>query len=114
MEHPWYIRVSLGSHNWNDPTRPDKFVTLSKIALHPRDYDVAIFTLSEIIQFNQKMSPICLPATNKDYAGMKGKVTGWGIDIDGYNANTHTENVSQPEMFASLFPPSEEVDRVAI
>ena len=44
------------------------------------------------------MSPICLPATNKDYAGMKGKVTGWGIDIEGYNANTHTENVSQPEM----------------
>ena len=99
MEHPWYIRVSLGDHNWNDPSKPDMFVTLSKITLHPRDYDVAIFTLSEKIQFNKKIAPICLPSVKKNYGGMSGIATGWGINMEGYN-NTNGQHgtISQPEL----------------
>ena len=99
LDYPWYLRVSLGAHNWNDPTRPQKFVTLAKITLHPYDYDVAIFTLSEKIQFNQRISPICLPAAKKDYAGMSAIATGWGINMDGYNNSLRQHgNVSQPEV----------------
>ena len=92
------LRVSLGDHNWHDPTRPDKYVTLSKITLHPKNWDVAIFTLSEEIQFNKKIAPICLPAkTDKDYAGDMGIVTGWGISVDGYSHNSaRYQNVRQP------------------
>ena len=54
------------------------------------EYDVAILTLSQKIKLNSKISPICLPADNreKSYAGQTGQVSGWGIDKDNFNSVT--------------------------
>ena len=82
-KHPSFIRVSLGDQNWNDTDF--KFVTVSKFLIHPNffsiwhKYDVAILTLSEKIEFSNKVSPICLPSSDGDYAGEMGTITGWGM-----------------------------------
>ena len=38
-----------------------------------------ILTLSEKIEFSNKVSPICLPSSDGDYAGEMGTITGWGM-----------------------------------
>ena len=72
------VRVSLGNHDWKD--KDVKLVTVSKITTHYLgivDFDVAILTLSQKVQFNERISPICLPAEGegamKDYSGRTGK-----------------------------------------
>ena len=61
LRHPQFLRVSVGDHNWKD--EEFKFVTLSKILIHPNHspddylYDVAILTLSERIELSNKVSP---------------------------------------------------------
>ena len=71
------VRVSLGNHDWKD--KDVKLVTVSKITTHYLgivDFDVAILTLSQKVQFNDRISPICLPAEGegamKDYSGRTG------------------------------------------
>ena len=71
------VRVSLGNHDWKD--KDVKLVTVSKITTHYLgivDFDVAILTLSQKVQFNERISPICLPAEGegamKDYSGRTG------------------------------------------
>ena len=72
------LRVSLGNHDWKD--EDVKLVTVSKITTHYLgivDFDVAILTLSQKVQFNERISPICLPAEGegammKDYSGRTG------------------------------------------
>ena len=81
--HGWFlrafVRVSLGNHDWKD--EDVKLVTVSKITTHYLgivDFDVAILTLSQKVQFNERISPICLPAEGegamKDYSGRIGIV----------------------------------------
>ena len=85
LKYPWYIRVSIGDHHLKDDKF--KYVTVSKIILHPELYDVAIFTLSQrILQFNKKISPICLPDNDgsKDYSSETAQVTGWGVNVNNF------------------------------
>ena len=96
MEHPWYMRVSLGDHNWRD--KKFKFVTLSNIVVHPEEWDVAIFTLSKKINFSNKISPICLPATDDDHAGRLAVITGWGFTKDNFIPNVHPQPPQPPEL----------------
>ena len=96
MEHPWYMRVSLGDHNWKD--KKFKFVTLSNIVVHPEEWDVAIFTLSKKINFSNKISPICLPAMDDDHAGRLAIITGWGFTKDNFIPNVHPQPPQPPEL----------------
>ena len=97
LKYPQYLRVSVGDHNWKD--EEFKFVTLSKILIHPNYspddylYDVAILTLSERIEFSNKVSAICLPSGVGDYAGELGTVTGWGqVDVPFDEDNHHLDH----------------------
>ena len=97
LKYPQYLRVSVGDHNWED--EEFKFVTLLKILIHPNYspndylYDVAILTLSERIEFSNKVSAICLPSSGGDYAGEMGTVTGWGqVDVPFDEDNHHLDH----------------------
>ena len=93
------VRVSLGNHDWKD--KDVKLVTVSKITTHYLgivDFDVAILTLSQKVQFNDRISPICLPAEGegamKDYSGRTGIEVSQGNFANFYNIlkanNRHT------------------------
>jgi Trypsin len=53
--------------------------------LHPKfinlsfydDYDIALVTLAEKIQFSKTIKPICLPAPGDDFTGQAATVAGW-------------------------------------
>ena len=100
LKYPWYIRVSIGDHHLKDDKF--KYVTVSSITLHPELYDVAIFTLSQrILQFNKKISPICLPDNDgsKDYSSETGQVTGWGVSVNNYKEPKPYENPASLDYF---------------
>ena len=100
LKYPWYIRVSIGDHHLKDDKF--KYVTVSKIILHPELHDVAIFTLSQrILQFNKKISPICLPDNDgsKDYSSETGQVTGWGVNVNNYREPKPYESPASLDYF---------------
>ena len=119
-KYPSFIRVSLGDQNWNDTEF--KFVTVSKFLIHPKFtsiiapffllYDVAILTLSEKIEFSNKVSPICLPSSDGDYAGEMATITGWGMvdvpfDEDKHQLVTNDSIGSQTFTFPKGYLPVE-------
>lgn len=59
--------------------------TVANVALHPKfknhsvydDYDMALVTVQQRIQFGRTVKPICLTKVNGDYTGRSGIVAGW-------------------------------------
>lgn len=64
---------------------------IEKVIMHPHwtayeNYDIqdmAIYQTSRPIQFSDKVVPICLPTSPKDYSGMKVMTAGWGLTSEG-------------------------------
>ena len=78
------IDVLLGGHNVEDSTKTT--VRVDDITIDPKysggrpyNYDFAILTLTEEIQFSRTVSPACLPSDITElYTGQVATVTGWG------------------------------------
>lgn len=82
------IRVTLGEHNTNLLEGTEKTIMASYAVKYPtyvgsaNNYvgDIALIKLSEPVQFNAYISPICMPAQGEEVApvGSGVIVTGWG------------------------------------
>ncbi|XP_045110865.1 trypsin-1-like, partial [Portunus trituberculatus] len=57
---------------------------------HGIDFDIAIITLKEALNFKlQQIGPICLPSNNKStYAGVNATAVGWGVTME---SGTHPD-----------------------
>jgi len=85
-EDPRNFQIVVGQHSKKRPDKYTKKHNVAKIINHPRwnpqtlEHDIAVIKLSEDIQFNDAVQPICLPQSNWIYAdGGKFLVTGWGL-----------------------------------
>ena len=58
--------------------------------MHPKKYDVSIFTLSEKINFSKKILPICLSPIPGYFPGKIATITGWGFTKDNYHHKEDT------------------------
>ncbi|XP_022123540.2 venom serine protease isoform X1 [Pieris rapae] len=87
-KNPSNLAVVVGEHDISTGTDTPgtKAYLVSNIRIHPQfsdvnyDYDIAIITVAQNIQFNEYASPVCLPFkfANYDFAGQKLTITGWG------------------------------------
>jgi len=77
--------VLLGDHSLSDSE--EKRVKVCNIKNHPAydddtfDYDFSVLTLCEEVEFNDKISPVCLPKIEGQVTQYEGKdaiVSGWG------------------------------------
>ena len=88
--HLWFdpdsFVVRLGSVFWSDPDPDAVERSIARIHLHP-DYklfvgldDVAVVILSEPVQFNDVIRPICLPTGNEiERHYRQCWIAGWGV-----------------------------------
>jgi len=91
-------KIKLGVFNQFKEDEPgEKIVRLSEIHVHPKYgqvgvlYDVAVLKLAEPLEFNNHVSPVCLPAnTNEEQpeGGTPIFLTGWGNTRPGKNTDT--------------------------
>ncbi|XP_074597493.1 proclotting enzyme-like [Brevipalpus obovatus] len=92
VKEPSTYKVRLGEHNIKEDTPDDATVDydIESIIVHP-DYnvpgafsnDIAILKLKPRVQFNERISPACLPYDSelfryKDVTGRQATITGWG------------------------------------
>ena len=80
----WDIEVVAGDHNLFAEERSEQTFGVSEIIMHPHynilnlmDNDVALLKLDGHIQYNDEVSPICLPEKDVDPEYMC-TVTGFG------------------------------------
>ena len=82
--------VDLGEHDYSNSKA--KRVSIAKITPFPKymvgghvsHYDIAVLTLSSIVEYSRNISPVCLPAhTMGNHAGKDAIVTGWGVTEPG-------------------------------
>lgn len=81
----------LGAYNLSIRERGVIQSDVSAIYVHPDwkvygdkyDADIAIFTLSRIVQFTNYIQPVCMPAQNSVVSGSRGSIVGWGISDKG-------------------------------
>ncbi|KAK4311940.1 hypothetical protein Pmani_016606 [Petrolisthes manimaculis] len=87
------VEVTLGDHN-RDTTKTTQYSLRSKveqIIVHQNydattvNNDIALFKLSEPVEYSNGVQPICLPCsvTPETLQGQKGTVTGWGTTSAG-------------------------------
>jgi len=82
------IRLQLGAHNKN---QPEITARVSKIDIHPdwtgllsQAPDAAILTLTQPIEFSDKIRPVCLPSDpSVTFQNKVVKATGWGYTKPG-------------------------------
>ena len=78
-----YPRIAVGDHNVNIVEDGEENFRVKSWVSHPEynvrttDYDYAIITLEEEIQFSDSAWPVCLP-TKELSGGEEATVTGWG------------------------------------
>ncbi|KAK0133294.1 Prothrombin [Merluccius polli] len=84
------ILVRLGKHNRARYEQGlEKIVPIDNIIVHPKynwkenlNRDIALLHLKRVVQFDDRIHPVCLPSkliTRKlMFEGYKGRVTGWG------------------------------------
>ena len=80
------IEVIIGEHTLDDEIASGSRYGVSLITNDPSytgppnyDYDFSILTLSKMVSFTNKISPVCLPWNLEEkYAGHVATVTGWG------------------------------------
>jgi len=77
--------VLLGEHNWKDITGSERRVEVCNVANHQNyekvAYDYSVLTLCEEVEFNQAISPVCLPTEEgkgSKYENVAAVVSGWG------------------------------------
>ena len=88
------ISVYVGIHN-KDAVPPSNSIRVSSVVTHPQynggtfENDIAVVTLAQPIQFNDKIQPACLPDSGfPAYDQLIGKnvvITGWGDQWGGSN-----------------------------
>ncbi|CAK1543364.1 unnamed protein product [Leptosia nina] len=85
---PYNLAVVVGEHDTStgSDSPGTRAYRVVKLQTHPYyteatyDYDIAIITLAESIQFNEYASPVCLPFkfANYDFTGESLTILGWG------------------------------------
>jgi len=83
--------VVIGQHNKRKADSYTKRIKVTEAITHPNwddrnivRYDIAILRLSESINFNDAVQPICIPASGASYAdNAKFLVSGWGALQEG-------------------------------
>lgn len=87
---PSQILVRLGKHNRARYEQgQEKIVPIDEIIVHPKynwkenlNRDIALLHLKRVVQFDDRIHPVCLPskqvAQKLMFEGYKGRVTGWG------------------------------------
>ncbi|XP_066971354.1 trypsin-1-like isoform X1 [Macrobrachium rosenbergii] len=101
FEHPDYLRVVAGEHNFNLAEGNEQTVVLSKIIQH-EDYDpdkisndVSLLRLSEPLVFNDFVQPVALPPQGHVATG-DCVVTGWGTTSEGGTIPSTLRKVTVP------------------
>ncbi|XP_044727946.1 serine protease 55-like [Chrysoperla carnea] len=80
---PYEVKVTLGVHDRCVPDISSANVSVQNIIIHPdftlaqRIHDIALLRLSNIIPFERRINPICLPTPGNSYLGQIGTVAGW-------------------------------------
>ena len=85
------IRVVIGGHNLDE--RNWTTIEVSKVTADPNysggrpyNYDLAILTLEEPVNFSRTVSPACLPSdVTEDFTGQVATITGWGAINESYD-----------------------------
>ncbi|XP_066246548.1 trypsin-1-like [Euwallacea similis] len=81
------LSIILGDHDRNSPNRFNNIEVRRIRSLRKHEHfdmstynnDIAILELDIPVDFNEKMSPVCLPSSGSaDYTGRVGIVAGWG------------------------------------
>merc|ERR1711962_1334925 len=99
-----FMRVVVGEHNVTDDSDYGSANTtmeyeIKKYILHPSfncktwGYDFALLELKKEIEFNNVITPVCLPKVDRQsYAGENGTLSGWGLmSSDGSLSNVLQE-----------------------
>jgi len=81
--------VLVGEHDWSIRDGEQR-MSVCCIVMHPKynastiDYDIAILTLCNDINFTKEIAPVCPPSQpESDYANVAAKVAGWGDLLEG-------------------------------
>ena len=79
---------SFGEHHLYTRDGFEQEVSIGRLFKHPRynlssihDYDIALLKLNKTLQFNDRVTPVCLPQKDLD-RGTKCFVTGWGTRME--------------------------------
>lgn len=80
-EDPKHYTGFVGTLNRDGPEQKIKF---NKIVAPPEygydtEYDIALMTLSEPVELNDKVQTVCLPSNNSVYENTTAQVVGWGV-----------------------------------
>ncbi|XP_008307430.1 mannan-binding lectin serine protease 1 isoform X1 [Cynoglossus semilaevis] len=100
---PEHVKVFLGLHDANNKHKADSR-SVDKVVLHPHfqpnnyNNDIALIRLTEAVEFNSYIRPVCLPSPNDEpnssslLPNSLGVVAGWGIS----NPNSTFSSSSPP------------------
>ncbi|XP_043240339.1 collagenase-like [Amphibalanus amphitrite] len=89
LESAVWTELRLGALDIGHPGAQSLVVNATKFKQHPewsiasleRSHDIGLIELSEDVQFNDVIQPICLPAIlelEQQYTDMEGTIAGWG------------------------------------
>jgi len=98
----WRMRV--GEHNLKDEDDRATLMEVEKIIIHPVrhegeliDQDIALVKLARDIEFNEYISPVCLPEPEDTFPGGTAcAVAGWGNLQEGGNSPTEVNHIRLP------------------
>lgn len=88
---PSRMRVHLGAHLRSQKDNTERYVEAAYFCSYPswrqgNVFDIAIIRLSEVVQFTDYISPVCLPAKKSEIEDNETPyVTGWGYTSAGWN-----------------------------
>jgi len=100
--------VKLGVFKKNDDDEPEEVeLGLSEIHVNPKysvhlavpSYDITLLKLEKPVEFDEDVSPVCLPAVQDEAlppAGTQVFTTGWGLTTEGGQESQTLKQVSVP------------------
>lgn len=90
----YYVRVGLHGLFGNEPHqaqhRVDQVIVHPQYTVNPPNYDIALLHLSDAIEYNEHVKPICLPNAEVP-SGTRCVSSGWG-DTKGKNISYNIYN----------------------
>ncbi|XP_058444136.1 transmembrane protease serine 9-like [Malaya genurostris] len=79
-------------------SKVDKIYKHSGYSPFNYDNDIAILRLEKVMEFNDKLRPVCQPTSGESFAGYDGIVTGWGTTTQGGDVSSTLQEVTVPVM----------------
>ncbi|XP_053698576.1 trypsin-1-like [Sabethes cyaneus] len=103
--NPAKISAVLLDHDRSSSTETETITCkVERVIKHngynPSNYnsDIAILKLDRVLNFDQKLRPVCLPSPKKTFTGYEGIVTGWGATKENGQIAVNLQEVSVPIM----------------